>query len=119
MLEFYSIDSKNNEVHYLSAYKRHDNTLVFDDKSSIDTKVFLTFGNEFRIKREGKIMMDFIFKIDEVTKGFYSNEMGLSIDFSIVTNILKFEKNIITIDYDLYLDGDKISRHHIMVKILN
>ncbi len=118
MLEFYSIDSENNEVHYMSEYERHGNTIVFDDKSSENTKVSLTFGHEFRIKREGKISMDFSFTEDVVTPGFYSNDMGLSVEFSIVTNEAKVHNNVIVISYDLYIQGDKISTHRIMVKLL-
>ncbi len=118
MLEFYSIDSDNNEVHYLSVYERHGNTLIFDDKSSLDTKVELTIGNEFRIQRIGKISMDFIFNLEKPTTGKYENELGLSLIFDIKTKEMIYENDKFFISYDLYLDGDKISEHHIKIKII-
>ena len=118
MLEFYSIDNDNNEVHYLSVYEKHGNTFIFDDKSSENTRVELTIGNEFRIKRIGKITMDFLFNLEKITNGKYENELGLSLIFDIKTKQMIYENDKILISYDLYLDGDKISEHNIKIKII-
>ena len=119
MLEFYSIDSDDNEVHYLSVYERQYNTYIFDDKTSEDTKVFFTFGSEFRIKRVGKISMDFLFDSDRITFGKYENELGLSVVFGIKTKHILFQNNCFLISYELYLDEEKISEHNIKIKILD
>ena len=118
MLEFYSIDSDKNEVHYLSVYERQGNTLIFDDKSSENIRVELTIGNEFRIKRIGKITMDFLFNLEKITNGKYENELGLSLIFDIKTKHMIYKDDKIFISYDLYLDGEKISDHLIKIKII-
>ena len=119
MLEFYSIDSEGNEIQYLSAYERQDNTFIFDDKTVEATCVLFEFGKEFRIKRQGKITMNFLFDLDKNTVGIYENEMGLSIKFVIKTKEIIYKNNSFSISYDLYLDGDLISEHTIKIRILD
>jgi len=117
MLEFYSIDDENNEVHYMSSYERQCDTFTFDDKSTENTKVLLTIGNVSRIKREGKVSMDFWFDLDNLTQGIYENDMGLSVIFTIKTKELFFRNNTFNVSYDLYLDNDKLSSHRIIIKL--
>lgn len=118
MLEFYSIDSEDNEVHYLSVYEKHNDTFIFDDKTAENTKVFFTVFSEFRIKRVGNISMDFPFVLNELTFGKYENNMGLSVVFGIKTKQIICRDNEYFISYELYLDGDKISEHNIKIKII-
>lgn len=116
MLEFYSTDSENNEVRYMSVYEKHNDTFIFVDKSAENTKVELKIGTEFSIKRFGKIHMDFPFDENKITNGIYQNDLGLSIEFSIKTNQVFFRNNIFYVSYDLNLDGDFISSHVIKIK---
>ena len=117
MLEFYSIDDENNEVHYMSSYERQCDTFIFEDKTVENTQVLLTIGNVSRIKREGKISMDFWFDANNLTQGIYENDMGLSVIFTIKTNELFFKNNTFYVSYDLYLDDDKLSSHKIRIKL--
>ena len=117
MLEFYSIDDENNEVHYMSSYERQCDTFTFDDESTENTIVLLTIGNVSRIKREGKVSMDFWFDLDNLTQGIYENDMGLSVIFTIKTKELFFKNNTFNVSYDLYLDNDKLSSHRIIIKL--
>ena len=116
MLEFYSIDDSKNEVHYMSSYERHCDTFIFEDKSAENTKVSLTIGTVARIKREGNVTMDFWFDKNNVTQGFYENNMGLSVMFTIKTKELYLKDNMFFLSYNLYIDGDKMSEHLIKIK---
>ena len=116
MLEFYSIDSENNEVRYVSVFERHSNTFIFDDRTTPNTKVFLTIGEEFVIERKGKINMNFRFNKSKLTEGLYENDMGLSINFQIETTDVYFTGDNFYVSYDLYLDGEKISNHVIKIR---
>ena len=118
MLEFYSIDSDNNEVHYMSLYERQNDLIIFDDKSVENTKVFLKIGNQFEIFRHGKVDMNFKFNKEKLTQGYYKNELGLEIDFVIKTIKLSFDNNIFNVIYELYYANEKISTHKITIKIL-
>ncbi len=115
MLRFYSIDSDNNEVKYFSPFVREKNTLIFEDKSVNNTKVFLTIGENIKIERHGNINMSFLFDLDNLTLGMYENELGLKAEFIIKTNELLVSNNNVIIAYDLYLDSEKISGHRIVI----
>lgn len=117
MLEFYSIDDDNNEVHYMSSYERQCDTFIFEDKSTENTNVLLTIGRISRIKREGSVTMDFWFDLENPTQGIYENNIGLSVIFTIKTKKLEFKNNRFILSYDLYLDNDKVSEHNIVVKL--
>ncbi len=115
MLRFYSIDSDENEVKYFSPFVRNGNTLLFEDKSTKDTKVFLTIGENIKIERKGLINMSFLFDLDNLTIGTSENELVLKSEFMIKSYDSLMSNNNITISYDLYLDSEKISGHRIVI----
>lgn len=102
----------------MSSYERQCDTFIFKDKSVLDTMVYLTIGGVSRIKREGKIKMDFYFDLENSTQGIYENDIGLSAIFTINTKEMYFENNVFVLAYELFIDGDKLSDHFIRIKFI-
>lgn len=115
-LTFHSIDDENNKIIYKSDYVKNNNTIIFDDKSVENTKVYLEINNDNIIfERKGNINMKINLTLNKKTEGYYQNDIGLDFKFYIVTNKIENNKNKITIEYSMYLDEDLMSTHKIWI----
>lgn len=115
-LTFYSIDSNNDKVIYHTSYIKSENTIIFDDKSVSNTKIYLTIDdNKVLFERKGNVSMKILLEEDKLSFCHYENEMGLSFDFTVVTTYLSISNKRIEMAYELFLENDMISNHKITI----
>ena len=115
-LTFYSIDSNNDKVLYHTSYIKSENTIIFDDKSVLNTKIYLTIKDDkVLFERKGNVIMYILLDLDKITFCHYENEMGLKFDFSVKTTNLVLKNNKIEMAYQLFLENDMISNHKITI----
>ncbi len=115
-LTFYSIDSNNDKVIYHTSYIKSENTIIFDDKSVSNTKIYLTIDDDkVQFVRKGNVFMNVLLEYNKNTFCHYENEIGLSFDFIVKTTNLSITNKRIEMEYDLFLENDKISSHKITI----
>ncbi len=115
-LTFYSIDSNNDKVIYHTSYIKSENTIIFDDKSVSNTKIYLTINeNKVLFERKGNVFMQIPLEKDKLTSCHYENELGLSFDFKVITTNLSISNKRIEMGYELFLESDMISNHKITI----
>lgn len=115
-LTFHSLDSANNKVFYRTTFNKVDNTLIFLDKTTENTTIYLTIEKDILLfERKGNINMRLVLNLEEPTEGKYESSIGLSFDFITKTKKLKISENRIEMEYALYVEGDEISIHKIWI----
>ena len=115
-LVFHSLDDRGEKVLFRTAYQIKDNKIIFDDKSTEGTKVEITLGNPLRFKRAGNVSMEMLFSLNQKTKGYYkSHEVGFDFDFEVLTDKLIVDNNRISIEYTMFLYGERLSSHKIWI----
>lgn len=113
---FHSIDNENNKIFFKSLASKNDNIISFEDKSTMNTTIFLEIKDlSIIFIRKGSINMNIELILNNRTPAKYKNEMGLEFDFEVFTNKLIIEKNKITIEYIMFLDNEEISSHKIWI----
>jgi len=107
-LHFFSI-SETNKVNFISDYEiQNESIYVFDDKSLENTKLCIDVksNEEILFERYGDTNMNVRFIPGVKTKGEYSNSMGLEFGFHVHTKNIEILDKKITVEYDLYIDGE-------------
>ncbi|MCM1130602.1 MAG: DUF1934 domain-containing protein [Roseburia sp.] len=110
VVSFLSFDNEMNKTSFQSKAMQKGNEILFEDKSSIDTKIKITIlENSLILERFGFIEMILHFCLDEYTRGTYRNKDGLEFDFEIYTKSLAIEKNKLKVSYDMLKDKEIIN----------
>ncbi|MCR5350408.1 MAG: DUF1934 domain-containing protein [Acholeplasmatales bacterium] len=116
-LTFYSIDSNDEKVIYTTSYKRIDSsTIEFVDKSVEDTVINIKklSTSSLLFTRTGKVTMILNLELNNSTKGYYKNHLGLEFEFSVYTNKIEFIDNKCVVEYKMNIN-DIISTHKISI----
>ena len=115
-LVFYSLDNDNNKVFFRANYEKINNQIVFPDKATENTMIYLTINEDSLIfERKGNTSMTMTLKENIETFGHYESSAGLFFDFSIVTKKLMVLEKRIEIEYTLFILGDVIGTHKIWI----
>lgn len=113
---FYSVDDENNKIIFKSNYEIKDNTIIFEDKSYENTKIYLyKFKDRLIFKRVGNCNMTLELIEGQALEAYYANELGLEFKFIAKCNKLSLDNNRIDIEYDMILDNDLLSSHKIWI----
>ena len=113
---FHSLDDKGEKVLFRSDYKVENNRIIFADRSTEGTTIEITPGIPMRFTRSGSVNMEILFSPHEKTKAFYaSKEVGFDFEFEVYTDRLIVESNRISIEYTMFLYGDRLSSHKIWI----
>lgn len=107
VVTFLSMDKEKNKTRFQSEAFLNENELIFEDKSSPDTKIKLIFlEDSLRLERFGCVNMNMHFCKDKPTLGTYQNKDGLSFDFEVHTKILEIEETKIKVSYDMIVNEE-------------
>ncbi len=113
---FHSLDDKGEKVFFRSKCEVINNKIIFDDKSTENTKITITPGQPMRFTRAGNVNMEIMFSLNERTRCYYnSKDVGFDFEFEVYTDRLIVESNRISIEYTMFLYGDKLSSHKIWI----
>lgn len=113
---FHSIDSNEEKIFYQVEGQLIKNLLIFEDKSTPNTTIYLTINNDnIILDRVGEVNMHMQFINNQIVEGNYENKLGLEFNIKIKTNGLIIKKNKIDIDYDLIIDNYTASSHKIWI----
>ena len=116
VITFHSIDNEGNKVFYKSEAKIYDSYIEFDDKTSNNTIIKLSYtASSINIERIGDVNMKLLLLQGKITTSSYSNNMGLKFDFKVKTNELLVKENKLFANYELILDENVISSHKIWI----
>jgi uncharacterized beta-barrel protein YwiB (DUF1934 family) len=115
-LVFYSLDNDNNKVFFRAEYKIIDNQIIFQDKATENTMIYLTINEDSLIfERKGNTSMTMTLMENIETFGHYESSAGLFFDFRIITKKLMVLDKRIEIEYTLSILCDVIGTHKIWI----
>lgn len=112
-VHFYSISSSG-RVDFETTADHLEDKIKFKDLSQNDTNIEIAFLDEhIHFIRTGEVESLMPFHLNEKTKGYYKNNLGLSFELEVFTKRISKEKSKISIEYDFFIDGE----HQDTVKI--
>lgn len=110
VVSFLSFDNEMNKTSFQSEAIQNGNEILFEDKSSEDTKIKITIlENSLILERFGFIDMYLHFCLDKCTQGTYKNKDGLELNFEVHTKSLTIEKTKLKVSYNMSMDKEIIS----------
>ncbi|MGM9969701.1 MAG: DUF1934 family protein [Anaeroplasma sp.] len=112
---FHSLDSDENKIFFKSDAHYENDYIVFEDKSCQNTIIYLKIDSIINLIRKGKVNTNISFIEGIKTDCHYNNDIGLEFDFQVLTNNININKNKITIEYTMFLDGKEFSTHKIWI----
>lgn len=117
-VSFLSIDNEKNRNFFTSEAVESNGELAFIDGTTKDTTIHLIkINSDLKLIRDGSVKMEMLFSLNNKTKGYYHNEMGLEFEFDVYCKELVVEKNKYVINYDMIMDNVIQNQHKIIIKI--
>lgn len=118
IVSFLSLDEEKNKTFFQSEATKHNNEIVFEDKSSPNTTIKLTFSRDMLIlERFGFIETRIHFCMDKLTQGFYKSQDGLEFQFTVHTLQLCIEEMKFKAKYEMWMEEEKLSTHTFQVSL--
>lgn len=107
MLVTFEMVTENLNIDFKVFGKREGNTIIFPDKSTPNTTIYLTiYPDKVEIERKGSVTMYQCFKPCSKEKGSYRNNMGLEFEIYSFTTEMIATENSITIFYEHYIQDN-------------
>ena len=107
MLIYFEMISENMNINFKVFGKKEGNVLTFPDKSTPNTMINVTIGdNEIIIERTGNVNMKQVFKLKEKMEGYYKNNLGLEFKTASFTKELYVGENSINVLYEHYFENE-------------
>ncbi|NLG81258.1 MAG: DUF1934 family protein [Bacilli bacterium] len=119
-----SHDTQKMEIDFIetgSKYHKNNKTYLKFKEPIIDTNEYndltlICSNDAITIIRNGKMRMHQHFYLHEFTTGYYTNEY-ITTEIKTYTNEYQFTNDFLYLDYDLYIEENKIGRYQMEVRI--